>query len=141
MIIAVKRTPGGTSTVGADVPYRAYATIFTGHAVVHVGTARIWVAAIVGAQLLVITVRGCSTHAVPGDAGLSHRALVTVITGQGVVAVCAAFALNTSVIGAEVIVVTIEGRSRLALSRLAAITLSTAIAVVTPRFVRHELAT
>jgi len=141
LVVAIQRSTWAACPTGTEISNSADTAIFAGHSIVHVSAAAIGLAAVISAEVLIVTVHRLPTNTIPRQARLPRGASVTVVTGQQVVSIEAALSLDAGIVGARVVVVTIERCSRFALAGLTPIIHGAHVAVIATCIVGQELTT
>jgi hypothetical protein len=139
VVIAGDWISWGAGSTNADITKGAYVIVRAWHWVVAVDTASDWIAAVICAEVTVITVWSIATLAGAFEASLAHRTCVAVIAGQDVVVVLAAFHRVTPVSGARVLVIAVAGIGTNACALCAIVTNRARIRVITLRVKRIVL--
>jgi len=111
VVIAIEGIGAGTSTIGANIIQGTLVVVVTGCGVVLVFAAGFFVAAIIGADVVVIAVRGQSTDARSLNALVNRGAGVVVVTFNLIVQMDTSQPKVTEVVGAEILVIAIEQAS------------------------------
>ncbi len=111
VIGTIQRGTGETDTVGTNVTISASIIVTAIEAVVDEDTAYVWIAGIIGAEVLICALQGAGAWDTgSADAGIFGGTGVAVLAARRVVGVDAATVGTTAIIGTGVRVVAVKGR-------------------------------
>jgi hypothetical protein len=140
-VVAIKRRAPRTGTSAAGVGGSAGIAIIASRGIVRIGAARHGITAVIGTAVAVVTISGGTSQAYARQAGIPGAAGVVVVAATRVISISTTAGWLAGIVGTDVTVIAVPGRTRDTGPRRALVGHRTRVAIITiERVVRRHAA-